>query len=99
MELMLWNALLTTFLGLLAWNLKESASEQKRLSILLNKTREEMAKEYVTKMEVHNDINRVLDRLDRLESKIDAFMKEQRDRKSTRLNSSHVRTSRMPSSA
>jgi tetrahydromethanopterin S-methyltransferase subunit G len=29
-------------------------------------------------MEVHNDINRVLDRLDRLETKIDSFMKEQR---------------------
>ena len=78
MELMVWNALLTTLLGLVAWNLKEYAAEQKRLSILLNRTREEVAKEYVTKQEVHYDINRVLDRLDRLEGKIDAFMKEQR---------------------
>ena len=78
MELMIWNALLTTLLGLVAWNLKEYAAEQKRLSILLNRTREEVAKEYVTKQEVHYDINRVLDRLDRLEGKIDAFMKEQR---------------------
>ena len=78
MELMLWNALLTTFLGLVAWNLKEYAAEQKRLSILLNRTREEIAKEYVTKVEVHSDINRVLDRLDRLEGKIDAFIKESR---------------------
>jgi len=38
----------------------------------------EIAKEYVTKSEVHTDINRVLDRLDRLEKKIDDFMKEQR---------------------
>ena len=75
---MVWNALLTTLLGLVAWNLKEYAAEQKRLSILLNRTREEVAKEYVTKQEVHYDINRVLDRLDRLEGKIDAFMKEQR---------------------
>ena len=44
----------------------------------LNRTREEIAKEYVTKSEVHTDINRVLDRLDRLEKKIDDFMKEQR---------------------
>ena len=78
MELMLWNALLTTFLGLLGWSLKEKSTELQRVQILLNRTREEVAKEYVTKQEVHSDINRVLDRLDRLESKIDAFMKESR---------------------
>ena len=78
MELMIWNALLTTFLGLLGWSLREKSSELQRITILLNRTREEIAKEYVTKMEVHSDINRVLDRLDRLEKKIDDFMKEQR---------------------
>ena len=78
MEMMLWNALLTTFLGLLGWSLKEKSDELQRVQILLNRTREEVAKEYVTKQEVHSDINRVLDRLDRLESKIDAFMKESR---------------------
>lgn len=78
MELMVWNALLTTFLGLLGWSLKEKSAELQRVQILLNRTREEIAKEYVTKQEVHADINRVLDRLDRLEKKIDDFMKEQR---------------------
>jgi hypothetical protein len=78
MELMIWNALLTTFLGLLGWSLKEKSAELQRVQILLNRTREEIAKEYVTKMEVHSDINRVLDRIDRLEKKIDDFMKEQR---------------------
>ena len=78
MEMMLWNALLTTFLGLLGWSLKEKSTELQRVQILLNRTREEVAKEYVTKLEVHSDIDRVLDRLDRLESKIDAFIKESR---------------------
>jgi DNA-directed RNA polymerase sigma subunit (sigma70/sigma32) len=55
-----------------------SHDEVKRLSILLSKTREENAEKYVTKADVHNDINRVLLRLDRLESKIDDFMKEHR---------------------
>jgi tetrahydromethanopterin S-methyltransferase subunit G len=32
-------------------------------------------------VEVHTDINRVLDRLDRLENKIDSFMQEQRSAK------------------
>lgn len=78
MELMIWNALLTTFLGLLGWSLREKSAELLRVQILLNRTREEIAKEYVTKQEVHSDINRVLDRIDRLEKKIDDFMKEQR---------------------
>ena len=75
---MLWNALLTTLLGLLGWNLKEKSEEISRLQILLNRTREEVAKEYVTKVDVHHDINRVLDRIDRLESKIDSFIREQK---------------------
>jgi predicted DNA-binding protein YlxM (UPF0122 family) len=45
---------------------------------LLNRTREEVAKEYVTKGDVHDDMNRVIARLDRLEGKLDAYMKEQR---------------------
>ncbi len=78
MELMSWNPLLPTWLGLFGWSLRGKSAELLRVQILLNRTREEIAKEYVTKQEVHNDINRVLDRLDRLEGKIDAFMKEQR---------------------
>lgn len=75
MELTLWNTVLSVLIGLLSWVLKEKSTELKRVEILLNKTREEVAREYVTKVEVHNDINRVLDRLDRLEAKIDAFIK------------------------
>ena len=78
MELMVWNGILTAFLGLLGWSLREKSAELQRISILLNRTREEIAREYVTKQEVHNDINRVLDRLDRLEAKIDTFIKENR---------------------
>jgi len=63
---------------LLGWNLKEKSEEISRLQILLNRTREEVAKEYVTKVDVHHDINRVLDRIDRLESKIDSFIREQK---------------------
>lgn len=78
MEMMLWNALLTTLLALLSWTLKTKSEEIDRLQILLNRTREEVAKEYVTKVDVHHDINRVLDRLDRLEGKLDTFIREQR---------------------
>ena len=78
MEMAIWNAILTAFLGLLGWSLRDKADEIKRLQILINKTREEMPKEYVTKVDLHTDINRIMDRLDRLETKIDMFMKEQR---------------------
>ena len=78
MEITLWNAGLSFVSALILFWVKMATDEQKRIQILLNRTREEIAKEYVTKSEVHNDINRVLDRLDRLEKKIDDFMKEQR---------------------
>ena len=78
MEMLVWNLVLTTLVGMLAFFLKEKSSELSRLQILLNRTREEIAKEYVTKAEVHNDINRVLDRIDRLENKIDLFIREQK---------------------
>lgn len=70
----IWNIILTTGLGLLSWVLKEKSDELSRVTILLNRTREEIAKEYVTKIEVHADINRVLDRLDRLDEKLDRLM-------------------------
>ena len=73
-----WNAVLSLVSALILLWVKSVNDENKRLAILLSKTREENAEKYVTKMEVHNDINRVLDRLDRLETKIDSFMKEQR---------------------
>ena len=76
MESTIWNILLTAALAGLGYVLKDKSDEVKRLDILLNKTREEVAKEYVTKVDVHNDINRVLDRLDRLESKLDNFIRE-----------------------
>jgi predicted DNA-binding protein YlxM (UPF0122 family) len=78
MDVTLWNAALSLVSALILFWVKMSTDEMKRIQILLNRTREEIAKEYVTKSEVHNDINRVLDRIDRLEKKIDDFMKEQR---------------------
>jgi predicted DNA-binding protein YlxM (UPF0122 family) len=74
MDGMIWNIILSAGMGLLTWVLKEKSDELNRVTILLNRTREEIAKEYVTKTEVHADINRVLDRLDRLDEKLDRLM-------------------------
>lgn len=78
MELMVWNVILSFASALLLFWVKVSHDEVKRLSILLSKTREEHAEKFVTKSDVHNDMNRVIQRLDRLDAKLDEFMKEQR---------------------
>jgi hypothetical protein len=78
MEMLIWNLVLSGFVAVIGFFLKEKSSEISRLNILLSKTREEHARDYVTKAEVHNDINRVLDRIDRLENKIDLFIREQK---------------------
>ena len=70
MDMMLWNIVLTAAFAAMSWFAKTMWAEQQRLSILLNRTREEVAKEYVTKAEVHNDINRVIDRLEALDAKL-----------------------------
>jgi hypothetical protein len=74
MDTTIWNIVLSAGVGMLGWILKDKSDELKRVTILLNRTREEVAKEYVTKVEVHADINRVLDRLDRLDEKLDRLM-------------------------
>ena len=72
--MILWNSALSVFVAIIGFFLKEKFSELQRVTILLNRTREEIAKEYVTKQEVHADITRVLDRLDRLDEKLDRLM-------------------------
>ena len=78
MDLPIWNAILSFISAALLLWVKVSHDEVKRISILLSKTREEHAEKFVTKNDMHADINRVLARLDRLDEKLDAFMKEQR---------------------
>ena len=67
-------AVLSVVISVIGWVLRDKAAELQRVTILLNRTREEIAKEYVTKAEVHADINRVLDRIDKLGEKLDRMM-------------------------
>lgn len=68
------TSLIDTLTGIvlagLAWFLSEQSKEQKRLSILLNKTREE----YATKMELRDDMRRVMEALHRVEDKLDKVL-------------------------
>ena len=76
-----FDAGLGVLFAVISWVLKEKSAEIQRLSILINRTREEVAKEYVTKQEVHTDINRILSRLEIIDTKFDRLLENQsRDR-------------------
>jgi len=68
------NLGLTTAIGGLSWWIKTQHAELGRVQILLNKTREEMAKEYVTKADSTAVMNQIVSRFDRIEEKIDRLM-------------------------
>ena len=74
MEGQVWNIVLTIAVSAVGFIVKNSFDEIKRIQILLNRTREELPKEYVTRAQLDADINRIFDRLDRLEVKIDKLM-------------------------
>ena len=71
MSHMLWNLILTLVLVPLAWWIRTSHDEIRRQDILLNKTREEIARDYVSKRELHEDMNRLLDAIEKLNDKLD----------------------------
>jgi len=68
------TSLIDTLIGLvvagLAWFLSEQSKETKRLNILLNKTRED----YATRMELRDDMSKVMDALHRVEDKLDKVL-------------------------
>jgi len=71
MEMMVWNLVLTAIVAMLGFILKEKFAEINRLGILLNRTREEVARDHMTRAEFRADMQQLLDRFDRLERKID----------------------------
>jgi hypothetical protein len=67
MELMLWNAALTGALALVGWFARTMWAEVQRLNILLNRTREEVARDYVTKTRgSYRHESSVMQRLERI---------------------------------
>jgi len=69
-----WSSILTAAISLLAWTFKTKADQVNKIQEMLMATREQVAREYVTKAEVHADINRVIDRLEALDAKLDRLM-------------------------
>ena len=67
----IWNIILTLIVMPLAWWIRTSHDEIRRQDILLNKTREEIARDYVSKREFQEDLNRILDAIQKLSDKLD----------------------------
>lgn len=76
-DTVLWNAILTGGIGIIAWIIRSCMMEVNRLNILLNRTREEMAKEYVTKQEQRDTIGYIVDKIEALDAKIDRLIEKQ----------------------
>jgi histidinol phosphatase-like enzyme len=56
--------------------MREKFEEISRLSILINKTREEVARDYVTQAEVQRITDHIDQRFNRLEAKIDELIRQ-----------------------
>jgi len=77
MEMMLWNLALSAIVTGMGFLLKSKFDEIQRLGILLNKTREEVARDHITRAEVKADLKTIQEHFDRgfkrLEDKIDSL--------------------------
>ena len=70
----IWSSGLTMALAVIGFLLKEKFSELTRLNLLLNKTREEIARDYVTQSEVQRITDHIDQRFNKLEAKIDQLI-------------------------
>jgi hypothetical protein len=70
----LWSAALSLIMGAVWFFMREKFDELKRLDILLNKTREEIARDYTTNAEVQRITDHIDQRFNRLEAKIDQLI-------------------------
>lgn len=73
MEMMLWNVALSAIVAVMGFVLKSKFDELDRLGILLNRTREEVARDHITRSEFRADMAQLMERFDRIERKIDSL--------------------------
>ena len=71
-----WSSILTILVGLIGYMMNEKFRELSRISILLNKTREEVARDNVTQAEVERITDHIDQRFNRLEEKIDQLIRQ-----------------------
>jgi hypothetical protein len=70
----IWSAALSLLIGALWFFIREKFEDTKRIERLLNITREEIARDYVTNSEVQRITDHIDQRFNRLEAKIDQLI-------------------------
>ena len=71
-----WNVILTLIVAPLILVIRAQIGELRRIDILLNKTREEIGRDYVSKMEMETVLDRIMNAIDRLSQKVDRLFEE-----------------------
>jgi len=71
---LIWNLILSGASGLILWWVRGVNAEISDTKKIISITREEMAREYALKIDVDRDMEKLLDRLDRLDSKLDKLL-------------------------
>lgn len=78
--MLIWNIVLSAVVGIMGFLLKGKMDELDRLGILLNRTREEIARDHVTRAEMNGIVDKLGDRFDRaferLELKVEEMAKK-----------------------
>ena len=69
-----WNAGLTVVIAIIGFFVKEKFNKIDSLEKLLNRTREEVARDYVTNSEVQRITDHIDQRFNKLEEKIDRLI-------------------------
>ena len=71
-----WNVILTLIVAPLILVIRAQIGELRRIDILLNKTREELGRDYVSKSEMEAVLDRIINAIDRLSQKVDRLFEE-----------------------
>ena len=74
--ILLWNVALTLAGAVLLMWVKEKVAELNRLNILINRTREEVARDNVTQAEIDRILEHIDARFNRLEDKINQLIRQ-----------------------
>ena len=73
---MIWNAVLSLIVAPLIIIIGAQVKELRRIDILLNRTREELGRDYVSKTEMDVSLGRIMNAIDRLSQKVDRLFEE-----------------------
>tara|TARA_B100000927_G_scaffold163853_1_gene132001 strand:+ start:511 stop:762 length:252 start_codon:yes stop_codon:yes gene_type:complete len=71
---LLWNLVLTGIIGPFVWFIINLNNETKRLEILLNRTREEVARDYIQKDDLERAMKPLIESIEKIDGKLDDFL-------------------------